>query len=469
MCFRWGRSLPPTHPHQRQEGARAALVTLSLVNLMNYCDRYVPNAVKELLKDELHLTDFETSLPTAAMLIVYMVFAIIFGQLADKQVIDRRALLTAAIIFWSLATGLAGLSQDLGQLVFFRSLVGVGEAAYTTIVPAMIADFYPPRDRNKAYLVFYMAAPVGGALGFMAGAGVGAAFGWRWAFVVCGVPGILLASLIPTLNDPVRGINDQQKDDSDTEASSLTSSGNRASFFTDAMEIFSNMHWMLGTLGLAANSFAIGGFAEWYATLVVRVGGGDLGITGLVLGAASVVGGIGGSILGAKTAELWEAHVKSAYFMIPAAFTVPGALLAAAAVNFVQNLAIAYTLVVPAQLFFFTQTAPVSTATINVIPVHLRARSSGIQIFAVHVLGDIISPPVIGVISDATGSLLLGMQLAWMFILVAGFYWWLAATILDPLPVLGTSGKAADDEELGNLRSFLLGDSEEADTGFRDL
>lgn len=156
MCVQWGRSLPPTHPNQRQDGARVALLTLSAVNLLNFCDRYVPNAVKELFKEDLELSDFETAWPTAAMVFVYMVFAVIFGQLADKEFVDRRTVLMGAVIFWSLATGLAGLSQNIGQLVFFRALVGVGEAAYATIVPAWLADFYPPKDRNMVYLVFGM-------------------------------------------------------------------------------------------------------------------------------------------------------------------------------------------------------------------------------------------------------------------------------------------------------------------------
>lgn len=100
------------------------------------------------------------------MVIVYMFFAVFFGVLSDKQIVDRRYILFFAVAFWSIATSLAGLSHNLVSLVLIRSLVGVGEAAYGTIAPPLLSDFYPPIDRNVMYGVYYLAIPLGGALGF---------------------------------------------------------------------------------------------------------------------------------------------------------------------------------------------------------------------------------------------------------------------------------------------------------------
>ena len=123
------------------------------------------------------------------MVVVYMIFAMIFGWLADKQIYDRRFIMTAAVLFWSLATFLAGFATDLTSLVLLRSLVGVGEAAYGTIAPPMLSDFYPEKDRNIVYGVYFLAIPIGGALGYGIGSSVGSSSSWRVAFFVCGIPG----------------------------------------------------------------------------------------------------------------------------------------------------------------------------------------------------------------------------------------------------------------------------------------
>ena len=125
-----GRSLNSKYPNCRQFGARNALLLLMGINLLNFADRYVPSAVKDLIKADLHLTDLETSYQGTGMIIVYMIFAAIFGYISDKNIIDRRIILSSAIAFWSIATALAGLANNIVQLVALRALVGVGEAAY---------------------------------------------------------------------------------------------------------------------------------------------------------------------------------------------------------------------------------------------------------------------------------------------------------------------------------------------------
>ena len=213
MSFiKWGKQLTAGSPLSRQEGAKEALRLLFAINLLNYADRYVPAAVKEEIEGSLGLDDFESSLPNTGMVLVYMISAVAFGYLSDKEICDRRVILAGGILFWSFATALAGLSQNLFQLVLFRSLVGVGEAAYTTVAPPMIFDFYPMKDRQTAFGIYYLAIPVGAALGYVVGGVLASFFGWRWAFVACGIPGIIVACAILGINTPVRGINDPVKE-----------------------------------------------------------------------------------------------------------------------------------------------------------------------------------------------------------------------------------------------------------------
>ena len=112
-----GLKLNYDFPGVRQFGARKGLVILFLINLLNFADRYVPSAVKQDIIDSLHITDFQSSLPNTGMIVVYMIFAVIFGTISDKEYLDRRYILCGAIIFWSAATSLAGLSTSLLTLI----------------------------------------------------------------------------------------------------------------------------------------------------------------------------------------------------------------------------------------------------------------------------------------------------------------------------------------------------------------
>jgi hypothetical protein len=445
---RLGKTLPPTRPGQRQEGAREALLTLTAINLLNFADRYVPASVKELLKEDLKLSDTETALPTTGMVIVYMVSAVAFGVMNDRRMADRRAILAGGVAFWSLATALAGLSQNLEQLVLLRSLVGVGEAAYGTIAPPLISDFFPPAERNVAYGFFYLAIPVGGALGYGLGAVIGSLAGWRLAFIFCGAPGLVAAAACLRLNDPPRGGNDdtaairrlrsggaattmdegddfhdvsgvgeielreastrlrgrggkglvadadEDEDEDEDEDLDLDlddgggsvividegmdvggAGGSEGggigigggcsgggSLWRDLVLILSNRHWALATLGLAANNFALGGLADWYATFALRYEGASLAEAGLVVGAVTVFAGIGGTVLGSKAAQAGEERGwRSAFLLVPALFTVPGALLLVLSISVDHDAPRAFFFLFLAETCVWTNLAPIST------------------------------------------------------------------------------------------------------------
>lgn len=460
--MRWGKRLNAKFPNRRQEGARYALIVLSCINLLNFADRYVPSSVKVLLKRDLHLSDTQTALPASGMVFVYMTTALFFGWVADMRLMDRRIILAVGVAFWSLVTALAGVSSNFTQLLVFRSLVGVGEAAYMTIVPPMIADFYPTGDRNTAYMVFNLCAPLGGALGYIAGALLGGAFSWRVAFFICGFPGILVALLVMTVNDPHPGINDPKEM---TEASEIQpvrtgeTTGRRKSWIVrrsalaDVRDIIAVPHWNISLIGMIATSWTIGALADWYATFLVRdvkhASGANLKkalqFPALVLGVATMVGGIGGVLLGSKVADAYVNRWQNAFLRVPALFMVPTTILLILAMNVTVNEYLSYALILFAFIFFFTYMAPLYTVMYNCMPVHLRARSGAISILLSHVLGDVISPPIVGLISDSTGSLRTGLQLCWIMTAITGLVWGLGSFLLPPL---AGAGAVNDDVKL---------------------
>jgi MFS family permease len=139
------------------------------MNLLNYIDRYVPSAVKEPLKADLQLTDAQTAWPLTAFVVVYMIASPLFGSLADR--FARRNVIAAGVALWSLATAAAAWAGGFWTFLLARALVGVGEAAYATLTPALLSDFYPPQRRNQVLTWFYAAIPVGAALGLAWAAG----------------------------------------------------------------------------------------------------------------------------------------------------------------------------------------------------------------------------------------------------------------------------------------------------------
>jgi predicted MFS family arabinose efflux permease len=368
-----------------------ALVVLTLMNLLNYVDRWVPSAVKALFKKDLDLTDAETSWPLTAFVFVYMIASPIFGALAETR--NRRVLIAIGVAAWSIATAAAGLSQGFWTLLVTRALVGVGEAAYATLAPSVLADFFPPEKRNRAFTVFYVAIPVGSALGFAIGGLLGTQFGWRTAFYAVGLPGLAVAALALLMKDPVRGAFDDAPP--------------RDVSFPEALRLLArNPVYVVTVAGYTLVTFATGGIGDWFAEFLHRVRGMDLDAAALAIGASAVVGGLLGTSLGGLVADRAVGRTRHPYLAVSGLFMVPATGLVAVALFAVDRPTTIIGLIVAAQIFVWAYNAPVNALLVNCVEPSLRARAFGISILCIHALGDAISPPIIGLISDSTGNLL---------------------------------------------------------------
>src|SRR5215472_15746975 len=186
--------------------AMRALIVLTAINLFNYMDRYVVPPILSDLKRAMALSDTQLGWLAGAFMIVYMILALVFGALGDRG--SRTRPIAIGVFVWSLATMLSGFARNYPQLLAGRALVGVGEAAYVAIAPVLLADLFSAQSRGRVYSVLNMAIPVGSALGFIVGGQVSAHFGWRAAFFVAGIPGLLLAAAVLWLPDPPRGSRD---------------------------------------------------------------------------------------------------------------------------------------------------------------------------------------------------------------------------------------------------------------------
>ncbi len=166
---------------------RHILTLLTLINLFNYLDRYILVALSPTIKHEMSLSDTQVGFLTTAFMLTYFLCSPLFGWLGDRK--PRFKVMAVGVGLWSLATAASGMAARYITLLFSRFFVGVGEAAYGTISPALLTDLYPKSSRGKIFAIFYMAIPVGSALGFLLGGFLEKIVGWKAAlwrdFLVC--------------------------------------------------------------------------------------------------------------------------------------------------------------------------------------------------------------------------------------------------------------------------------------------
>jgi MFS family permease len=370
---------------------------LTGLNLLNYIDRYVLSAVLPKIQDALHLSGFIAGSLGTVFLLGYFITSPFFGSLADRG--GRRTWLIAfGIVVWSLATAASGLAASAGSLVAARVFVGVGEAAYATIAPTIIDDIAPPERRGKWLAIFYSAIPIGSALGFMIGGKVESVFGWRAAFFFAGGPGIVLALSCLFVVEPPRVV---------------------AKVKVSVVEAFKTLapifHYRRAVLGYCAGTFAVGGFAFWAPTFLYRRYAMPLDKANFMFGALTVVGGAIGTALGGWLGDRWtRAAVAKRGATSPAdvddAFVIANLRVCALSAALATPAAIACFLSPTPTVFFvcvfvcelglFLSMSPINAVILRSVPAALRAGAMALSIFAIHLLGDLWSPPLTGLLAD---------------------------------------------------------------------
>lgn len=396
--------------------ARAALWVLTLINMVNYIDRYVISAlVESLKKSEIAPSDLQLGLLMSSFLIVYMVSAPVFGMLGDRG--SRKRIIASGVAIWSIATGLSGLARNFAGLLGARAAVGVGEAAYGTVAPSLLADYFPRERRGRVFAIFYMAIPIGSALGYVIGGLVDRHFGWRAAFFVAGVPGLILALLVLRLREPMRGIQEVLAG----EAPPAPVAGMLATY----RQFIRNRFYVLTVLGYTAYTFAVGGLAFWMPAFLERVHQIPRAQATIGFGGIVVVTGLAGTIAGGWLGDYFLKTSRQAYLWVSAIATllaVPFAVLALGA----DNSMVYFPALVVAQLLLFASTGPINSAIVNAVPAQQRASAVALSIFTIHVLGDVISPPLIGAIADVSSLSSAVMIVPVAMTLCAVFWVWAA-------------------------------------------
>jgi predicted MFS family arabinose efflux permease len=392
--------------------AGRTLLLLTGVNLLNYLDRFVVSALVESLRADLGLSDFRLGVLMTAFMVVYTLASPLFGALGDRR--HRPRLLAIGVAVWSVATVLSGFAAGFVSLLLARAAVGVGEAAYATVSPALMADHFERSRRGRAFALFFAAIPVGSALGYVVGGLIDRSFGWRAAFFAVGLPGLLLAALVWRQPDPPRGRFEEG-----------TVAGPRP--LTQAWRALAgNRPYVLAVLGYAAYSFATGALGFWMPAFLERTRGIPRAEATVEFGAIVVLTGLVGTLVGGWIADRLRARIANADLWVCGLSALASAPLALVALTASSQAVYLGTLVL-GQLFLFASAGPINDVIVAVVPPSERATASAVAILSIHALGDVPSPPLVGAISDRTG-LATAVLIVPAAIALAGLLWtWGAA------------------------------------------
>lgn len=360
---------------------RTALIVLTALNLLNYVDRNVLFAVQPLVQDEFHLSNVQIGYLTSAFLGFYTLAAPFVGPLADRY--SRKVIIALGGIFWSALTLLTAVTHTYTELLIRHTLVGVGEATFVTIAPTFVADLFGEERRGRILGVFYLAIPVGSAAGYLLGGNLAPHYGWRFPFYIAAAPGFLLALGVLFLKEPERGLFD-----------SLAETPERGTLFG----LLRNPAFLTSTLGMAAMTFSLGGIQVWMPKFLYSDRGYTLAQANFAFGIIIVVDGIVASLAGGWLGDYLLPRMKSSYYLISAASMLLGVPVMIVAL-FVKGPLMIPAIAVAA-FFLLLNTAPLNAAVINSVGAHIRATALAVNIFIIHLLGDIPSPTMMGWVAD---------------------------------------------------------------------
>lgn len=366
------------------------LFILTGVYVFNFIDRQILVILQESIKQELDLSDTQLGLMSGfTFAIFYVSFGIPIARLADKG--NRRNIIAASLTVWSVMTALSGSAQNFVQLLLARIGVGIGEAGGSPPAHSIISDLYPPKKRATALAIYSTGISIGILLGFLLGGWINEYFGWRTAFLVVGVPGVIFAIILRfTIKEPARGLSEDGKD-------VAVQHHSMKDVFKLLREKKSFRYIAIGA-GLAA--YVSYTATSWLPPFMARVHGMSSGEIGTWL---SLVFGIGSGIgyfMGGYITDRLSKRDKRWYLWLPAMgllFAIPLSLVAYFASDQSTTL---IAIALPAFLNSL-YLAPCIALTHGIVNVRMRALSSAILFFVLNIIGLGFGPFIGGVISDA--------------------------------------------------------------------
>jgi MFS family permease len=383
------------------------LVMLTMIYVFNFADRQILVILQESIKKEFQLSDTELGLLSGFIFaIFYVVLGIPIARYADRG--NRRNVVASSLGLWSIMTAISGIAGNFIQLLLSRMGVGIGQAGESPSAHAMISDYFPKEKRTAALSVYSTGLYIGILVAFLLGGYLNQHFGWRKAFLVMGVPGIIFSLLFfVTVKEPKKGATDVRE----------STSGKTYSLRTALKLLFSNKIILYLTIGTAQHLFCIYALLNWTPSFLSRLHGMKIMDIGVSLGLIFGIGGAIGTYVRRSLTDRLGKKDKRYYLRVPAYSVLISILFTTGALFFQNNYLTLFCLGVSA----FLQSiylGPFIAIAHSLVPASMRALSSAILLFMLNLFGLGFGPLVVGIISDLL-SPSLGMEsLRWALTII---------------------------------------------------
>ena len=389
------------------------LVTLMLLFATQTIDRNLISVLAEPIKHEFALSDAQLGMLAGTVFAVsYVIAGIPIGMLVDRT--SRVRLIAALLTVWSGLTLLTGMARSFNAMVLARIGIAAAESGATPTCMSLIADVIPKRHRATAMGLFHSASPLGLLLGFSLGGWIAAHYGWRTAFFLAGIPGLVLATIVFFfLREPRRGAME--------EGGALTGETRAFPLMTVVRELWQRevLRWLIVACVLTiAGQAAIGAF---FAPFLIRVHGLPIAQVGLIVGLTLGIGGILGTSLGGVFSD-WSDHRSPLGGIRVAAITMLAAAVLAIAGLLQESLPLAIALLGAYILLMSFYYGAVYNTFVSNTPVPMRGSAMAIMIIMMNLLGYGLGPQVAGILSDAIGRAGMADPLRWALACTSCFF-----------------------------------------------
>jgi MFS family permease len=365
--------------------ATYALWVLFAINAMNFFDRQIGGALAEPIRKEWGLSDSALGALGTAFTLLYAFVGIPLGRLSDRT--SRKRILSVAVLLWSLLTSLSALTRSYWQMFTARLGVGAGEAACAPAATSLIGDLFPPARRARAMSVFMLGLPIGIALSYLVSSLIAHTWGWRAAFLVAGIPGVLCAIAAMFIDEPARGM-----------AEPRAVVARKGSPWRVLLAI-PTMWWLI--LSGALHNFNMYALGSFLAPLLMRYHGATLRQAGLMAMLSYGLSGIPGLLIGGALADRVSLRKKNGRLVVGAfaiLISIPLLLLALGrpphdTFNFVL-------LAAGGCMAMYVYYSSVYATLHDVVGPSLRGTAMALYFFAMYVLGASFGPIATGMASD---------------------------------------------------------------------
>lgn len=403
----------------------ATLILLTVVNILNYLDRNLVQAVRPIIDAEWQLSQVESGVLVSAFVIGYALFSPIAGALSARR--HQPTLLALGLVIWSAGTCATGIAPSQPLFLLSRIVVGIGESLFITVAAIYLKEVLScPIRITRGFSLFYAAIPVGSALGYVVGGLVARWFSWQTAFFVGGVPGFLLAPLVWRLPSVDRRVNGADDDDnrSTGQVGDESEAPHGWGAYRQSVRGVVGSRAAIGIIaGYVANTFALAGLAANVTAHGMQLGY-SIDEIGTRFGAALVVSGfigtLGGGWIFSQVARRAESRNRSLILSCAISAGIACPFLMCAFETSSPSLFMALCFL--AELFIFAGTAPINALLVTAVPSHLVGATQGISIASINIFGSFLAPILVGVVADRF-SLRWGLHLCSGALALSGIIW----------------------------------------------